>query len=172
MKQYDLTKGLVFFLTIIITLCCGLIPSSWALSDDENYNKILKGKYTYSQAGSIQVGGVEGVELPFGAVGSFITDGKGKIYCGIETVRLGGNTIMATFEGDYELDENFMGTVTIDIEASDHPKDLSMEMAIAVTKDGEEVHLLTTKIINNSASPYNYPMEPFAVVGFGSRNTD
>ena len=170
MKQCDLTKGLVFFLTIIIILCCGLIPSSWAEDDDGDYNKIFKGKYTYSQAGSIQVAGT--VKLPFGAIGSFITNGKGKIYCGRETVRLGGNTIIAIFDGTYELDENCMGTATIEVEANDHPSPLIMEMALAITKDGKEVHLLTTKIVNEDEWPYDYTMEPFAVVGFGTRSTD
>jgi len=176
MKRCDLTKGLVFFLTIIITLCCGLIPSSWAEDDDGDYNKIFKGKYTYSQAGSIHImpppadPWVPNATQPMGAVGTFITDGKGNIYDGTETLRLGYKTITATFTGTYVLDENRMGTASITVIADNGPSPLDMEMALTITKDGKEVHLLTTEI---DYAPINYLfMQPSAVVGFGTRSTD
>ena len=50
MKQCNLTKGFVVFLTITITLFCGVMPSSWAGSDYcDDLN--LQGYYGFSHDG-------------------------------------------------------------------------------------------------------------------------
>ncbi|MFV9646065.1 MAG: hypothetical protein ACNYWU_09605 [Desulfobacterales bacterium] len=172
MKQCDLTKGLVFFLTIIITLCCGLIPSSWAEDDAVCTNKKLNGQYSFSQSGLISVPSLGySKPVPVGSVGSFIADGKGHIISGNEILQLGEYTINAVIlEGTYDLEENCTGTASIDVSAEVGPSPLRMEIAITITNDGKEVHLLTTSIINLT-NPSNV-MQPFAMTGFGTRGTD
>lgn len=171
MKRCDLTKGLVFFLTIIITLCCGLIPSSWALDDVKKVNcgKIFKGQYAYSQAGLFQV--APGVSLNMGAVGSFFVDGKGYITRGTETLVMGENTIIATFDGTYVFDEHCMGTADIEVNVVSgiSPSPLYLKMALTLTEDGKKVYLLTTEINDINGEPL---MQPHAVVGSGTKGNE
>ena len=170
MKQCDLTKGLVFFLTIIITLCCGLIPISWALDDaiGDCTNKNLRGCYGFSHSGAMivreTVSGTVSVPVPvpMASIGFFNADGKGNI-TGYETLRLGNVNINAKFEGTYEINENCMGTANITC----YPElDDSIEMTISLVISGrgeEEVHLLITDV---------YGMVPLGIVGTATRRTN
>ena len=179
MKRCDLTKDLVFFLTIIITLCCGLIPSSWALDDAlcDCSVKSLKGCYVFSQSGSMIVPALSGPDpQPFAIVGIIRTDGKGG-FSGNETGQLGEYTIKANFAGKYDLGEDCKGTASITVytyEPDGLIPPLNMEIALATTKNGQEVHLLTTSIsvvdiINDDIVPF---MQPLAVVGTGISGAD
>lgn len=180
MKRCDLTKGLVFFLTIIITLCCGLIPSSWAL--DEAVcgctNKSLKGCYTFSQSGSMIAPIPPEMDLEqvlFASVGIIKSDGKG-YFSGTETGQLGEIAIKANLLGEYNLDENCMGTARITVvtyEPEGVFPTLIMDMAVATTKDGQQFHLLTTSVsakFNGNIVPSF--MIPLSIVGPGIRNAD
>ena len=155
MKQCDLTKGLVFFLTIIITLCCGLIPSSWA-GDVVCTNKSLKGFYGFSEKGQMEL--PDGEVVSYGSVGFFNADGKEKI-SGEETLRLGNETIKADFAGWYEFDENCRGTAYIWTNEG-----LYMEISLVISgSGGNDVHMLNTFVWN---------MEPLAIIGIAKRLTD
>ena len=155
MKRCDLTKGLVFFLTIIITLCCGLIPSSWA-EDVVCTNKSLKGLYGFSEKGQMELQG-EGV-VSYGSVGVFIADGKGNI-SGEETLRLGDQTIGAEFEGRYDFNENCMGTAYITTDEG-----LYMEITLVICgPGGNDVHMLNTRV---------WGLDPLAIVGIAKRLND
>lgn len=166
MKRCDLTKGLVFFLTIIITLCCGLIPSSWA---EDNAvcgctNKSLKGFYGFSQSGSMIVPWHSEPVL-VGSVGYFIANGKGIISGGRETLRIGSHTInVAELEGTYMVNDDCMATAWITAD-KDTTEEVNMEISLVITgRGGEEVHLLTTSIDGEE--------EPLAMVGIATRSAD
>ena len=155
MKRCDLTKGLVFFLSIIITLCCGLIPSSWA-GDVVCTNKSLKGLYGFSEKGQMELQDEEVVS--YGSVGVFNADGKGNI-SGEETLRLGEYTIEATFQGEYEFDENCRGTAYITTNEG-----LYMEISMVISGPmGNDVHMLNTLVGG---------LEPLAIIGIAKRLND
>jgi len=171
MKQCDLTKNLVFFLTIIITLCCSLIPSSWAFDDAMSgcTDKSFKGYYVFTQAGFMIVPDwMTELEQPvtMGSIGFIIADGKKQI-SGWEKVRLGENTINAPFKGTYKLEKNCTGTawITAYPETDDGPlPPLNMVLSIVINGCmGDEVHLLTTSVDD---------MVPLAIVGTARRHTD
>lgn len=161
MKRCDLTKGLVFFLTIIITLCCGLIPSSWA-GDAVCTNKSLKGYYGFSESGEMKV--IAEVKS-YTSIGFFCANGKGNI-CGEETLQLGyDETIEAVFEGTYEIYENCRGKAYIT--ASTEDGDIDMEISLVISgSGGNDVHML------NSHVDFFGMMHPSGIVGMATRLTD
>jgi len=163
MKRCDLTKGLVFFLTIIITVCCGLIASSWAFDDAGNCtNKSLKGYYGFSESGEMKV--LTEVKS-YASIGFFCANGKGNIY-GEETLQLGyDETIEAVFEGTYKIYENCMGKAYIT--ASTELGDINMEISLVISgSGGNDVHML------NSHVDFFGMMHPSGIVGMATRLTD
>ena len=162
MKQCDLTKGLVFFLTIIITLCCGLIPSSWGGDDDiECSNRILKGYYSFSEKGKMEVLDSKGKAqvVSYGSIGFFYANVDGDIY-GEETLQIGPDIIQAVFNGSYVINENCMGTVSIT--ASTLLGDIDIEISVVSGPDGKVVHMLNTSVEG---------MTPLGIVGQARKHT-
>jgi len=154
MKRCDLTKGLVFFLTIIITLCCGLIPSSWAEDDVVCTNRTLKGTYGFSQSGIILVPTGNGPEEhTFDCVGTFTANGRGDIE-GVETIKAGKDTKFtyeADFAGEYYINEDCRGEAEVIAKTPIGLMPITISLVICGQK-GNNVHMLNTVVGNTEPS--------------------
>ena len=196
MKQCDLTKGLVVFLTIMITLFCGVIPSSWA-GDSANCdyceNQKFEGCYGFSLSGIMLVQEVDdkGIvfdkqgspvfsDVPMASLGVFYLDGN-KI-TGRETARYGTITFDAKFEGTYEVAGDCMGTVTIcaipiisEGDNNSNPPPLSSTISFVITSE-EELQMVTTSMkpcggdVSSTTLPLPVPIiEPINIVGIAKK---
>ena len=158
MKRCDLTKGLVFFLTIIITLCCGVIPSSWADHDDDVVctNESLHGTYGFSQSGTVLVPTKKGPEEhSFYCVGIFKANGQGGIE-GVETITAGGDdkiTFESNFEGTYEIGSDCRGIVYVMAETPIEGVLMPIETSVVICgQNKSKVHMLNTLVGDSTTS--------------------
>ena len=157
MKQCDLTKGFVVFLTIIITLFCGVMPSSWA-GDSANCdyckNQKFEGCYGFSHDGMMITPDTGPLPVPMASVGVFYLDGKGNL-TGHEMVNFGGESFPATINGNIiEMLSDCTGTVTI-CATPENGDTGGIESEISFVITGDEIQMLTTKMthcVNNENS--------------------
>ena len=197
MKQCDFTKGLVVFLTIMITLFCGVIPSSWA-EDSANCdyceNQKFDGCYGFSLSGIMLVQKVDDKglvfdkqgspvfsDVPMACVGVFVLDGNEII--GRETVKYGTITFDAKFKGTFVVTDDCMGTVTIcaipiipEGDNNSNPPPLSSTISFVITSEGEELQMVTTSMkpcggdVSSTTLPPPVPIiEPINIVGIAKK---
>ena len=154
MKQCNLTKGLVVFLTIMITLFCGLMPGAWAddVSDCDccsNQQKIV-GCYGFSHDGMMMMvsdpppGPLTPVlPIPMASVGVLHLDGVN--LTGHEMVQFGTDTFPAMLIGTYTLNpDDCMGTATVC--ATPVGSDQGIMSKISFVISGDEIQMVTTKM--------------------------
>ena len=172
MKQCDLTKGFVVFLTIMITLFCGLMPGAWAdeVSDcnicgDEKF----EGCYGFSHYGKMITPQSSGNQVPMASVGFIYSDGNGNL-TGYETVSLGPPvsilpTFSANITGTYEVNPDCTGTAWIcatpDIPNMTLPGTQSV-IAFVITSNRKEIQIVTTKM-DTSCLPLLDPLNPLVI---------
>ena len=144
MKQCNLTKGLVFFLTIMITLFCGLMPGAWA-GDNCDYceDQKFKGCYGFSHDGMMITPDTGPLPVPMASVGVFYLDGKGNL-TGHEMVNFGGTSFPAEISGDYTVYPDCTGTATICAIPYGSPFGIESTISFVITGKGEELQMLTT----------------------------
>ena len=159
MKQCDLTKGLVVFLTIMITLFCGVMPSSGAQPGDvpncdyccEGLN--VEGCYGMSHEGMMITPNTGPKPVPMASVGvlCLVEDtenpGTGSI-TGHEMVSCGNISFPAEISGTYEVSDDCTGTALMCVNPSSLYPIPSMwsEIAFVLTSNGEEIQIVTTRI--------------------------
>ncbi|MBW2663890.1 MAG: hypothetical protein JRD93_18400 [Deltaproteobacteria bacterium] len=155
MKQCNLTKGLVVFLTIMITLFCGLMPGAWAddVSDCDccsNPQKIV-GCYGFSHDGMMMVvvdGKPSKLPTPMASVGVLHLDGVN--LTGHEMVQFGTDTFPAMLSGTYTLNpENPDCTGTASICATPtipEGNNMGIWSEISFVINGDEIQMVTTKM--------------------------
>lgn len=149
MKQCDLTKGLVVFLTIIITLFCGVMPSSWAETPNCDYceGQKFKGCYGFSHDGMMQMvsGQLIGQTIPMASVGVFYLDNQGNL-TGQEIVNCGGNSFPANISGTFTVNSDCTGTATI-CATPENDQAIESEISFVITGcNFDEIQMVTTKM--------------------------
>ena len=162
MKQCNLTKGFVVFLTIMITFFCGLMPGAWA--DDvfdcdccSNQQKIV-GCYGFSHDGMMMMvsdpppGPLTPVlPIPMASVGVLHIDGVN--LTGHEMVQFGTDTFPAMLIGTYTLDLDCTGTASICATPTiPEGNNIGIWSEISLVITGDEIQMVTTKMthcINN-----------------------
>ena len=189
MKQCDLTKGLVVFLTIMFTLFCGVMSSSWAGSDfcdDQEFD----GCYGFSHSGIMLMQNVDNngpvfdnkgnpviTEAPMSSVGVFCLDVDGNL-TGREIVRYGTITFPATISGEYEVCSDCTGTAWICAIPDGSPSGIESTISFVVTTEREELQMVTTDMVpcvspvlsvSASSTPPAPIIEPINIVGIAKK---
>ena len=167
MKQCDLTKGLVVFLTIMITFFCGVMPSAWA--EDSVVPKCkhcagqsFKGCYGFSHDGMMMMMEMEmemvgdpptpvlvpvDPPIPMASVGVLYSDGKGNL-TGHEMVKFGPATFPANISGTYTVNADCTGTAWVCATPYGSEEGIESTISFVITGcEGEELQLLTTDMI-------------------------
>ena len=162
MKQCNLTKGFVVFLTITITFFFGLMPSAWANGEPSCAQSDFQGFFAFTESGTVRMvmgGGVITSLLPIASAGwidmQWIDDNTGTI-SGIETVNLGGVPFQASIDGTLNLlsdndNCNCTGTAIVTVTPDPiHPlfPPVNTTFSFVLTNDGKlsEIRTLTTQM--------------------------
>ena len=169
MKQCDLTKGFVVFLTIMITFFCGVMPSSWAEDDVDvvpkcNYCEDQKFKdcYGFSHDGMMEMRVFDadgnpvfdadgnpvftGVPIPMASVGVFYLDGRGNL-TGHEMVNFGGTSFPAKIRGRYKVNLDCTGRALICATPRNGDPGIKSEISFVITGGNfDEMQMVTTKM--------------------------
>ena len=157
MKQCDLTKGLVVFLTIMITiLFCGLMPGAWAddVSDcDDCKNIDIEGCYGFSDNGKLimpdPMNPNKLITASMACVGLVCLEDE--IITGFETTSLGPDFpdivpvsgIPGTITGNYEVNDNCTGTATMCI-INPYGEGIKSTVSFVIIENGKEIQMVTT----------------------------
>lgn len=199
MKQCNLTKGLVVFLTIMITLFCGVMPSSGTedcVESECNYcdSQKFEGCYGFSHSGIMLVQNVDSnnepvfdnkgnpvfTEAPMASVGVFYLDGKD--LTGHEMVRFGTDTFHATISGTYTMCPDCTGTARICAIRDDSFSGIQSTISFVITSDGKELQMVTTGMepclmpsspvpsVSTSSPPLPI-IEPINIVGIAKKQS-
>ena len=192
MKQCNLTKGLVVFLTIMITLFCGVMPSAWAgcdYCDDQEFT----GCYGFSDDGTMLMRIVDRdgnpVDDKYGnpvftkvpkamtSVGVFCLlddgekDGMGTI-TGHEVMNFGGLPFNAELKGRYEVESDCTGTAWICVTPEGAPA-IESEVSFVITgRNFDEIQMVTTKMmycVNNVNSDNVVAAIPLQIFGIAKK---
>ena len=177
MKQCNLTKGLVVFLTIMITLFCGLMPGAWAKDSVvpecdccEDLN--LQGCYGFSHDGMMMMMDMDNGQpisppIPMASVGVFYLKANGKL-TGHEMVNFGGISFPAEISGDYTVNPDCTGTALICATPENEPG-IKSEISFVITGcNFDEIQMVTTKMTfcNNSGVAVAMPLN---IVGIAKK---
>ena len=178
MKQCDLTKGLVFFLTIMITLFCGLMPGAWAegISDcDDCKDMELEGCYGFSDNGKLimpdPTNPTESITASMASVGLLCLEENGNI-TGFETTSLGPDfpdyfpapVLGEILYGHYEVDPDCRGTATICI-VNSQGGGIESTISFVITDKGKEIQMVTTNMEPCGNTPAAWVYRPINIVG-------
>ena len=153
MKQCDLTKGLMVFLTIMITLFCGVMPGSWAKDSvvskcDCCKKQKFKGCYGFSHDGMMMMmvnGQPSEPSIPMASAGVFFLK-KGKL-TGHEIVNFGGTSFYAEIRGKYTVDPDCTGTAWICSTPENGDPGIESEISFVITGcNFDEMQMVTTKM--------------------------
>ena len=176
MKQCDLTKGLVVFLTIMITFFCGVMPSSWAEDSVEfecdccKHQK-FKGCYGFLHDGMMMMmvnGQPSAPQIPMASVGVFYLDGKGNL-TGHEMVNLGGISFYAKINGTYTVNHDCTGTAWICATPENNGSIIESEISFVVTgRNLDELQMVTTKMTSCDDSSVVVAI-PLNIVGIAKK---
>ena len=175
MKQCDLTKGLVVFLTIIITLFCGVMPSSWAEAPNCNYceGQKFKGCYGFMHdGGMIMMVNVQQDEppIPMASVGVFYLDGKGSL-TGHEVVNFGGTSFPAEISGTYTVNPDCTGTAWICATPKNGAPGIKSEISFVITGcNFDEMQMVTTKMTSCDSDSVVVAL-PLNIVGIAKKQS-
>ena len=181
MKQCDLTKGLVVFLTIMITLFCGLIPGSWAIDDDVFKcnvcaNQSFKGCYGFSVSGAILLPQESETPVPVANVGVFYLDGKGNL-TGHEVMNFGGTPFYEEISGTYTVNPDCTGTAKIGspLFTSEGDNNFNLPPLVStiffvVNSEGKELQMMTI-IMEPIGSSYTGDILPINLVGIAKKQS-
>ena len=172
MKQCDLTKGFVVFLTIMITLFCGVMPSSWADECNDCEKKQFEGCYGFSHDGMMITPATGPQPVPMASVGVFYldemeNDGIG-ILSGDEMVNFGGTSFPARISGTYTVKADCTGTAWICATQVGSEEGIESEIAFVITSKGEGLQMVTTKMwtpCTNNTPPETGNVVPINIVG-------
>lgn len=187
MKQCNLTKGFAIFLIIMISLFCGVIPSSWA--DDivvsnwcdccENQN--FEGCYGFSHDGMIMMMVSEQPNvlplpplptppippIPMASVGVFYLDERGNL-TGHEMVNFGGTSFRTKIRGKYRVNSDCTGTAWIcSTPANGDPGIKSTISFVIAGPKLDELQMVTTKMTSCYSS--DIVALPFNIVGIAKK---
>ena len=180
MKQCDLTKGLVVFLTIMITLFCGVMPSSWADGTPSCDQNDFQGFFAFAESGTVQmVMSKKTSLLPIASIGSLDMHwdensdnqyGAG-IITGTETINLGGVFFNASIEGEFVMSSNCTGTATIAVIPT-YPESVPfppVETVFSFVFSGNgkqsEIRTLITQMIPITPEEVELVFVPLAITG-------
>ena len=198
MKQCNLTKGFVVFLTIMITLFCGFMPSAWAddVSDCNccsNPQKIV-GCYGFSHDGGMQMRSVDKdgnpvfdkdgnpvfteLPIPMASVGVLHLDGVN--LTGHEMVQFGTDTFPAVLIGTYTLNpdnNDCTGTASVcAISTIPEGNNMGIWSEISFVITGDDIQMVTTKMThcfidesNQVVNTYNDAAIPLNIVGIAKK---
>ena len=155
MKQCNLTKGFVVFFTMMITLFCGVMPSSGAQPSDvfdcdccEGLN--VEGCYAFSHDGMMITPETGGLPVPMASVGVFYLDITGnnglKTLTGHEMVNFGGTSFPAEISGTYTVAPDCTGTATICVIPDESESGIVSTISFVITDGGEEIQIVTTEM--------------------------
>ena len=185
MKQCNLTKGLVVFLTVMITLFCGVVPGSWAKDEVVpkcNYceDQKFKGCYGFMHDGMMITSDTGQLPVPMASVGIFYLDGKGNL-TGHEMVRFGTTTFHAEISGTYDVKSDCTGTVVVCATPMTSEGDLIPDfdplestISFVTTSKGKELQMVTTNMrpcrnfLTGDIEPIN-SIEPINIVGIAKK---
>jgi hypothetical protein len=177
MKQCDLTKGLVVFLTIMITiLFCGLMPGAWAydVSDCDDCKKMdIEGCYVFSDNGKLIMPNPDPaspilITASMACVGIVHLE-NGNI-TGIETTSLGPDFphvpggIPGTITGSYVVYPNCTGIATMCIVNPDGDG-IESTISFVIIEKGKEIQMVTTDMAPCGETPSNAYFRPINIVG-------
>lgn len=180
MKQCDLTKGLVVFFTIMITLFCGVMPSSWAEYDVDVVPKCdccedlnLQGCYGFSHDGMMMMMDMDNGQpisppIPMASVGVFYLKANGKL-TGHEMVNLGGTSFPAKIRGMYKVNSDCTGRALICATPINGDPGIKSEIAFVITGcNFDELQMVTTKMTSCDYSGVVVAM-PLNIVGIAKK---
>ena len=189
MKQCNLTKGLVVFLTVMITLFCGVVPGSWAEEDvisncEFCADRVFKGRYGFSHKGMMEMRVFDadgnpvfdadgnpvftGVPIPMASVGVFYLDGRGKLI-GREMVNLGGTSFPAKIIGRYKVNPDCTGRALICATPINGGPAIKSEIFFVIAGlDFEELQLLTTEMTSCDVSDL-VVAKPIGILGIAKK---
>ena len=149
MKQRNLTKGLVVFLTIMITLFCGVMPSAWATNGCNYCDNVeeFEGCYGFSHDGRMmELHQVSGQQMPpskpMASVGVFYA--VDEIISGHEMVMFGDESFPADLSGTYEVNSDCTGTLWICATPEGMAEGIMSEISFVIS--GDEIQMVTTKM--------------------------
>ncbi len=178
MKQCNLTKGIVVFLTIMITLFCGVMPSSGAQPGDvpncdyccEGLN--VEGCYGMSHEGMMITPNTGPKPVPMASVGVLClvedTENPGTGFItGHEMVSCGNISFPAEISGTYEVYDDCTGTAWVCVTQEGMTVGIESEIAFVISK-GEEIQMVTTKMNTPCITLKNLPqgnIVPINIVG-------
>ena len=173
MKQCDLTKGFVVFLTITITFFFGLMPSAWAkdvYDCDDCKGQKFKGCYGLAHAGKMVLPGPDGpVEASIASTGILNFDKR--IITGHETVTMSLEIPIEPFFvavppfdakicGTYVVYDDCSGKAWICVETLDGlppapgiSPQMAQEIAFVITNGGKHIQIMTTKMNTSCCIP-------------------
>ena len=166
MKQCNLTKGLVVFLTIMITLFCGVMPSAWADGCDDCEGEDFEGCYGFWHEGKMITPLSSGEEVSTASVG-VLHFGETNCYgigeiTGHETVSVGPPaslfpTFYAEIIGTYTVNSDCTGTAVLCTTPVplEPPILIPTQSVIAfvITSKGKEIQVVTTKMNASCLAP-------------------
>ena len=176
MKQCNLTKGLVIFLTVMITFFCGVVvvPGSWAEdtpSCDCCEGQEFKDCYGFSHDGMMMmmVDGKPGkLPTPMASVGVLHLDENGGL-SGHETVQCGTTTFPANISGTYTVNADCTGTASICATPQGITQGMWSDISFVIT--GDEIQMVTTKMthcVNNVNTNVDAAI-PFNIIGIAKK---
>jgi hypothetical protein len=195
MKQCDLTKGFVVFLTIMITLFCGVMPSSWAedcvvsecdYCDSQNF----EGCYGFSHSGIMLMQNVDIngpvfdnkgnpviTETPMASGGLLCLTDDGKL-TGHEMVQFGTDSFHAMISGSYTVCPDCTGTATICAIPDGSPSGIESTIFFVITSEGKEIQMVTTDMVPCVSVPTSVSaassvpiIEPINIVGIAKKQS-
>ena len=190
MKQCNLTKGLVVFLTIMFTLFCGVMPGAWAEEEADDVLKcnscegqIFKGCYGFSHKGMmdmlvVDAGGNPVVDddgnpvftgpIPMASAGIFCLDGMEKLI-GREMVNLGGTSFPAKIIGRYRVNPDCTGRALICATPINGGPAIKSEIVFVIAgPDFEELQMLTTEMTSCDANNL-VVAKPIGILGIAKK---
>ena len=142
MKQCDLTKGLVVFLTIMITLFCGVMPGAWAKNDCDHCKGVdFEGCYGFSHDGMMITPDTGPLPVPMASVGVFYLD-ENEILTGHEMMNVAGTSFPATISGTYKVNDDCTGTAWICTTPTGSSEGIESEIAFVITSKGEGLQMV------------------------------
>jgi len=165
MKQCNLTKGLVVFLTIMITLFCGLMPSAWAdgtppscdCCESQKFDE--EGCYGFSHDGMMMMmvdGKLSKLSTPMASVGvlhlgGLYLDETNNIWIGDitgnEMVQFGTDAFPAMLSGTYTVNPDCTGTAFICATPTiPDGNNMGIRSEISFVIIGDEIQMVTTKM--------------------------
>ena len=182
MKQCNLTKGLVVFLTITITFFFGLMPSAWANGEPSCAQSDFQGFFAFTESGTVRMvmgGGVITSLLPIASAGWIDVQWNGAdtgTISGIEMVNMGGVPFQAGIAGTFDTssdgdNSNCTGIATVTVTPTPiHPlfPPVYTTFSFVINSNGKqsEIRTLTTEMIPTAFPAPGLPVfVPLAITG-------